>query len=141
MSGAIAFASAAAAAGGRSEIIAGPALVFDLADVTATAGVTFRPDGSYQSITGSIPSGLGDWVRPAEAADEWEIRATRASGATPTSGALNTWLALTSARSWFLTRTSPGFFEMNLTFEFRRAGSTDPEVTIGGNIFQVEVIF
>lgn len=139
MSGAVAFAIAAAASGRPSEIVATAVVASDFDRTIATAGVRFKSDGTIQTINGSITFDFGAWVSPASSADEWEIRATLASGSVPT-GTRGSWLPLTSTREWVLTRSSDGMYESDLTFEFRRVGDTDPEVTITTNLLQVEVI-
>lgn len=140
MSGAIAFASAAAAAGGGSTITAQAVFVSDVDNAIASAGIRYRANGTYDSIIGIDALSNGAWVQPQTKAHEWEIRATRTSGLSPTGSPLNTWLPLTTDRVWSLTRSSTGAFQSRLTFEFRRVGATDPEVTIALNELDVEVL-
>ena len=141
MSGAIAFASAAAASGSSSTIVAGSLTANDLAGGTASAGITYKPNGSYETVSGATTFPEGNWVSPVSAASEWEIRATVASGATPTTGAIGSWLALSSTRGWTLVRSSTGLIESTLTFEFRRAAvGGAAEFTVTNNILTAEVI-
>lgn len=134
----MAFASGVAAAGGRSEIIAGPVAASASDPAFATAAIRYKANGEYETVVGVFPLPEGNWVKPAGAAAEWEIRATLNSGPLPT-GTFNAWLPMTADRTWSLTRSSTGIFLSTMTFEFRRVGDTDPEVTIGGNSIQVIV--
>ena len=140
MSSAVAFASAAAASGTRSTITAAALAASDLAGSTATAGIRYNPSGSYDTLSGGTAFPEGNWVSPIGAASQWEIRATVASGATPTSGTIGSWLPLSSSRSWSLTRSATGLIESNLTFEFRRVGGSSAETTVTGNTLSAEVI-
>lgn len=128
-----------AAAGGRSKIIAGVQFVFEIAFASAIGGIRYNADGTYETFTGAGPSPQGEWVQPASAADEWEIRASVTSGVS-VSGTLNTWLPLTVNQEWALIRSSNGFYQSVLKFEFRRVGGTAAEVTIDGNVLEVEVV-
>ena len=139
MSGAVAFASAAAASGAGSTIIADPLLTSDLAASTATAAIRYNPDGSYQTIAGSDILPAGNWVSPVGSASQWEIRATVTAGATPTGASVGAWLALSSSRTWTLTRTATGVISSTLTFEFRPIGGATA-ATVTGNSIEVEVI-
>lgn len=139
MSGAIAFAAAAAAAaGGVSEIIAVAQAVSHLDLLSATSGLRYNSNGTYDQLVGAGSLPVGNWVDPAGAAADWEVRATVASGPFP-DGPLSGWVPLSTTRSWSLTRTSSGVFETNLTLEFRRVGDTVAEVTIEDNLLTVEV--
>jgi len=68
---------------------------------TPVASVTFGTNGSLSGIgTGTV---VGDqWYSELTTGigNSCWIRMTKNSGADPTSGALNTWLALSSARTW-----------------------------------------
>lgn len=79
---------------------------------TAAASVSFRSDGVIDA-TNDSPLG---WFRPAQAgvgAGYW-IRATLASGTTPSGAALGTWLQLNVNRTWALTRLSLGSVNCSL---------------------------
>ena len=139
MNGAIAFAAAAAAASGRSQIIAQIVEVqgFGGQFVEAQAGVRFASSGKAIALPAN--SELFDWVRPLSAVADWEIRATRTGGVEPF-GPLGSWLSLAGNPEWSLIRSSAGTFTSVLRFEFRRVGATDPEVTINNNVLTVEVL-
>jgi hypothetical protein len=140
MSGAMAFAGAAAASGSSSTITAAATVATDLSVSSSSAGIRYNPNGSYERVIGGSPSFQGFWVSPTTAGSEWEIRATVASGVTP-SGTVNAWLALSSSRTWGLSVTGSGTSETcNLTLEFRRVGGSTAEVTVTDNIIQAEVL-
>lgn len=124
--------------GSSSIVTAQTVAVSALSTSTATASVVFRANGSQATGENGSLSTIGNWVNPAFAANEWEIRATLDSGVTPSVGTLNTWEALTSDRIWSLSRLSVGISECSLTFEFRRAGASDPEVTVALNTLSAE---
>lgn len=138
MSGAVAIAGAAAAGGAVSTITAIAVSVSDLGISEATAAIIYYPDGTYSVSSGSFTEPRGNWVNPATAASQWEIRATLASGDTPT-GTLGTWLPLSSSRLWRLSRVSTGVSSCNLTFEFRRNGGS-VATTLTNNLITAEVI-
>ena len=82
---------------------------------THTASVQFQSDGDIVAPSGTSAS-LGDWIDPKSSAPgDYEIRATVTAG-TLTSGTTNTWLALTSSRTWSITgstnKTTQVFFEI-----------------------------
>ena len=104
----------------------------------AVAGIRYLAAGQYESLVNSVPTTEGDWVSPLSAASNWEIRATVTSGVTP-SGTVNTWLALTSDRTWELIQSVVGTSTSTLTFEFRRVGGSAAEYTVAGNVLTAEV--
>ena len=89
---------------------------------TATASIRFESDGRIRNH--NLVS-LGEWFIPPLATDGtgYEIRATP-NPDTPDSGTMNTWLALTSTRTWTESRTgSVGADTKVFDIEIRSAGS------------------
>lgn len=74
---------------------------------TSTATFTLESDGDISQFkTSTGTADIGDWISPKTAAPgSYEVRATLFSGA-PISGTTNTWLALSTTRSWSLSVTS-----------------------------------
>ncbi len=103
-----------------------------LANTYFVGNITSTPDASIVSISFESDGDIitngslgvvdeGDWVNPKSAAPgSYEIRATLNSGDGPV-GTVGSWLALTSTRTWSLTK--PGFVagsrECELTIEIR----------------------
>lgn len=104
----------------------------------ASASAIFRANGTQATAENGSESNIGNWVNPAFASDEWEIRATLVSGVTPNVGTLATWQDLSVNRVWTLSRSSVGNSECTLTFDFRRKGASDPETTLSGNVLNAE---
>lgn len=93
----------------------------------STASIEFQSDGDIITFSSSdgVSIDQGDWISPKSAAPgSYEIRATLVSGDTP-SGTFNTWLPLTSNRTWALTKLGnfPDILQCQLTIEIR-LGST-----------------
>lgn len=71
---------------------------------------------------GGASASLGyDWVTPTSNAPNYDVRATLVSGDTP-SGTLNSWLPLSSSRSWSLTAVADAY-ACTLTIEIRDAAT------------------
>ena len=91
---------------------------------TATATVTFYNDGrfAYQEAPSAQVVVADEWMTPRSTTEaaKYQIRATRLSGGTP-SGTLGSWLALSSSRSWSISRAASGTAETVLRFEIRNA--------------------
>ncbi len=102
-------------------------VAIDVAPATAGAGYQLTSGGLEQSGIGtasSIPySTIGDWVTPTANANLYEVRATLNSGAV-SSGPTGSWLALTSTRTWTVTRSVIGTSNANLTIEVRRVSDS-----------------
>lgn len=124
----------------QSTITAQSSVASDTGFSQASAYIRFT-SGGLQAIEtfANGQSIIGSWVMPNSSAPEWEIRATLASGDTP-SGVLGTWQALTIDRVWGFNLTSSGTLSCALTFEFRPVGSTDAQVSIPGNSIFVEAV-
>jgi hypothetical protein len=92
-----------------------------------TATYTLESDGDVVRETTPLGSSdIGDWIDPkANAPSDYEVQATLNSG-TLTSGTTGSWLALTSNRSWTLTRATVGAADtVDLTIEIRKgSGAT-----------------
>lgn len=113
--------AAFAAMGGDRISLSGVA-VSSVGSGTQTATYTLESDGDV--VTATTPGGsidAGDWIDPkANAPSDYEVRATLNSG-TLTSGTTGSWLALTSNRSWTLTRVTVGAAnQVQLTIEIRK---------------------
>lgn len=97
--------AAGAAAAIINPRVSDPVAVFALSDIdvggSPLASVTFNTDGSL-SNTGSDNDVAASWytrVITGIGSGYW-IRMTKNSGDSPTSGTLNTWQQLSSARTW-----------------------------------------
>lgn len=81
--------------------------------------------GTY-AVTLSTSGGgpTGDWISPTSlASGSYEIRATATSG-TVSTGTVGSWLALSSTRTWTVSRGSVGSKACTLTIEIRTEGVT-----------------
>ena len=98
-----------------------------------TATYTLESDGDVVRETTPLGSSdIGDWIDPkANAPSDYEVQATLNSG-TLTSGTTGSWLALTSNRSWTLTRATVGAADqVDLTIEIRKgSGATLASATV-----------
>jgi hypothetical protein len=61
-----------------------------------------------------IESNSGTWLLSGTGSN-YEARVTKTAGDDLTTGTVNTWLALSSTRSWGLTETRNGFFSKTFT--------------------------
>lgn len=89
----------------------------------ASASLVFRSDGTVDSVTntnGTVQIDAStDWIIPNSAAPgSYEVQATLNSGSL-TSGTTGSWLALTSDRTWTVSRSGVGTSSANLTIEVR----------------------
>lgn len=107
---------------------------------TATASVIFATNGTQKTSQNGSNTSIGNWVSPSFTAEEWEIRATLDSGATPDTGALSTWQDFSTDREWSLSLSEEGSATSSLIFDFRRVGNTDPEITVSPVNLSVENI-
>jgi hypothetical protein len=90
-------------------------IALDPADATVTLEFDTDGDGSMQ---GNVTNAF-EWfspVTPGIGTGYW-IRLTVNSGTSPSGSAVGSWLQLSSARSWSLTRTTIGTFTGNYTLE------------------------
>jgi len=112
------------AVGGDRVDISGGGGAIDVAEGAAFAQIAFESDGDIVSTTSVGSSDDGDWIAPkAVAPSAYEIRAHKDSGATPDGSALDTWLPLTSNRSWSLTQSGAGAKSASLTISIRIGGT------------------
>ena len=79
-------------------------------EFSASGGLnTIEDNGTGGVVTGRLPEWHGRSYAIEGAGTHYEIRCTVQSGNAPSSGsAIDTWLALTSAREWLLFRNSLG---------------------------------
>lgn len=86
----------------------------------AVAEVDWRADGD---IYDQDNTNKGDWILPGDyAPGDYEVRANSASPDTPESGTMDTWLALTSTRTWGVSQNGFGTDIINFTVDIRRSG-------------------
>lgn len=79
-----------------------------LSPANATITVTFESDGNITKTEGGVgPTDIGDWLSPKSGMSNYSIKATLTSG-TPDVGSdvTGSFLALSSDRSWSITRTN-----------------------------------
>lgn len=67
------------------------------------------------------------------AASDFECRAVLVSGSTP-SGTMSTWLALSSARSWSITRTTVGISQSVFDVTIRDVATAGATVSVTGRV-------
>lgn len=120
------YASHPAAGGGGVTITVTGASISDTGSNPndGTAGLRVNRDGTIdryrQNLSGY--SYLNDWADPAAAdvGDDYEVRLTVNSGASPTHGnTTGTWLALSAARYWWLNRSTLGTSTAEWLIEIR----------------------
>jgi hypothetical protein len=124
--------AAFAAMGGDKISLSGVA-VTSVGAGSQTATYTLESDGDVVRATTPLGSSdIGDWIDPkANAPSDYEVQATLNAG-TLTSGTTGSWLALTSNRSWTLTRATVGAADqVDLTIEIRKgSGATLASATV-----------
>ena len=103
----------------------GQASSFNGLNGPANATFIINSDGTTSATTN--PSGTEntpDWAIPAFAGvgNDYEVRATVQSGSTPSTGTVNSWLALSSNRSWSNQTNSNELRTTQLLMEIRPAG-------------------
>jgi hypothetical protein len=117
---------AAFAAMGRDQISLSGQTITSSGAGTQTATYTLESDGDVITATkggGSVDA--GDWIAPKTSApSDYEVRATLDSG-TLSTGTTGSWLALTSNRTWTVTRIAVGSETASITVEIRKgSGAT-----------------
>lgn len=120
------------AGGGGSEIVAlADWAIDDNNSGGAEAAYTLTLTGDViQTTTLNGALDIGDWISPKSAAPgSYEVRADVVFGSV-TGASTGTWLALTSSRSWSLTRSDPGYAGARLTVSIRLGGTTLTTATI-----------
>lgn len=91
--------------------------------VTATASFALNNNGTRSQTVNTTTTTIGDWVTPTNQAANYEVFATLSSGAL-TSGTTGSWLALTSTRSWTVSRSPAGISEAVVVLQVRKIGTT-----------------
>jgi len=102
--------------------ISGGFSVVDTNGGTSTAGIVFESDGDVVKTNSLGNTDAGDWISPKAAAPgTYEIMAHQESGDALDGGssALDTWLVLTSSRSWSITQIGAGAKSATLTVSIR----------------------
>lgn len=132
----------AAAAG--DTVTVNDASISDLAFLTtASAGIRFENNGTvdYLRLVSGDQLNQYDWVDPTSSAPgSYVIRATQtaSTGFGTFTGTLNTWQALTSSRTWQVTRNSEGSFSRTLTIEISDDGGS---TTLDSGSVQLTAIY
>lgn len=94
-----------------------------LSPTNAIAIFRLNSNGNRQEeLSGGVVNTLGPWVTPTTIASNYESRATVISGSF-TSGTFGTWQALSTSRSWNVTRTTIGTSVASMTLEIREAAT------------------
>jgi hypothetical protein len=79
--------------------------------------------GAFEIVNSGLASLLYNWCVPASEAANYEVYATIVSGSlSGGSSATDTWLALSSSRTWLVSTTSAIYTELNVGI--RRIGTT-----------------
>lgn len=93
---------------------------------TASAGLSLQDTGANTFNVGNSVTVAANWGVPNSAGvgAGWHVRATLASGSTPSSGTMGTWLQLNTPRSWGNTQGSPGTRTSTITFELSNDGGS-----------------
>lgn len=92
--------------------------------LTASAQYELNSSGSaFKSVNGGASTLLYNWCVPASQAANYEVYASLVSGSlSGGSSATDTWLALTSTRTWLVSSTT--FQDATLNVGIRRIGTT-----------------
>lgn len=113
----------------------GPALT----SISFAVGGNLTAQGTT-SISPAINTTL-EWLKDVAASvgADWDLRATLTAGSTPTTGTMNTWLNLGTARSWTNLASGNDVIQTStITFDFAPTGETTPLVTVTGTILYSE---
>ena len=92
-------------------------------NVGTRAGIELRNNGiayNYRTNAGTYTTIAGEWML-AGAASDYEVYCAVTSG-TLTVGTVNTWLALSTTRLWYLQRSVLGVITCDITLTIRKAG-------------------
>ena len=93
----------------------------------AGAILAMKAIGTYTYTTSTVPeTKYGDWLTPNNEGlnDYYEINLTKNSGANPTAGSgLNTWLSMSSDRSWTWGYPGPITYAFDGTLSIRNAAT------------------
>lgn len=92
--------------------------------LTASAGYRVLNNGTVETAAGTGNWGFYEqWVTPTSAASNYEIYAGLISGVL-TSGTVNTWLALSTTRTWVVERNPVGNSAAAIEFQVRPTGGS-----------------
>lgn len=94
----------------------------------ASAGYQLTSGGIENQIVGASTSQTATWCTPTGQAVNYEVYAT-ATGSPLTVGTLNSWLALSTTRTWRLDASIGSNLSTTLNIEVRRVGTTTPVYT------------
>lgn len=72
-----------------------------------TGGFVFKSNGTIAKYVEGVPIVVGNWITPQTNISQYEIRFTKNSGSDPTSGTLNTWMALSTDRRVEVQTSTP----------------------------------
>lgn len=106
-------------AGGGAVSLVGAAVGDDiLQPATASCSFTFGTDGAG-TFTGNLSPASTPWFTPLTAGigSSYWVKVTLNTGTAPGGDVTGSWLALSSARSWSLTRAINGTVSNNLTVQ------------------------
>jgi len=113
----------------------------DLAfDSTASVFIRLNTDGTITKDDGNLANYTDtEWVSPTSTGigSSYEVRATMTSGVTPV-GTFNSWIALSTNRTWSLSRSNLGTTTSAFTLEIRDT-ATDTVQDSASISFNVEV--
>lgn len=87
---------------------------------TASATIAIQTDGLIRKTVQGVTTTIGTWLLSGSNSD-YEVYLT---GAGDSPGTLDTWLALSSTRSWGLSQGSLGSKDFTGTYYLRRVGSS-----------------
>lgn len=102
--------------------------ISDLASGTAYAYYTVNTNGQIQQstdINGTNPTNLEQWCTPVTGASNFEVRVSNVTGAGLDTGTINTWLPLSSTRTWGMEESVSGQSKLtSFTVEIRKIGTS-----------------
>jgi hypothetical protein len=128
---------AGAASSGVTIQLTTPVTLFFISGGGGFAATAYRvaSDGFVYTAANSTGtySQQEQWISNVALVGDYEVRAT-ASGDTPTGSALNTWLALSTTRSWDLTASPGNFLSTTLTVEIRDTATSTVRATATVNM-------
>ena len=113
-----------------------PIEIRDVSSTNPLTGIlTFNLNGS---ISGTV---LDRWYRPPSTVigNDFEIYAEEIGGPSGFVGTFDTWLTISSARTWSLQQSGIGAATGQIQFTLRRIGDTEPTLVVTTD-FYVEVI-
>ena len=121
MSGAVLSLLGTGGAGAAVTITLSPQFLYAFTTGTASAAFRLNTNGNAEySENGGAYSVLEAWCVPAAQAVNYECYASLVSGLA--TGTFDTWLALSSSRTWSVTRATIGVSDAVINIGIRRAG-------------------